>query len=92
MSREGVFIMVKHFTCSARQAEARQIPKVKGRGLKAVLALTVILALAACGDSDEEIYERAYEEGYNDGQYDVCDELKGVSAAIEAKLRNCRGF
>ncbi len=60
--------------------------------MKAALALTIMLVLTACGESDDEIYERGYGEGYDDGQYDVCRELDGVAPGIKGSLRGCRGF
>ncbi len=54
-------------------------------------ALTVVL-ISGCGESTEEIYERGYEDGYNQGQYDVCEEAAGISAGVKDRLSNCRGF
>ena len=58
---------------------------------RAGFSLVIALGLGACGD-DEAIREAAYEEGYNDGQYDVCRELGGIAPGVKDRLRHCRGY
>ena len=56
--------------------------------MRMVLALGAILVLVSCGESEEEIYE----EGYNDGQFDVCRELRDIAPGLKDRLRHCRGY
>ncbi|MGF1632181.1 MAG: hypothetical protein ACFCUT_22125 [Kiloniellaceae bacterium] len=60
--------------------------------MKHSLWLAGLLFLAGCGESDDDIYNRAYEEGYNKGQYDVCRELGSIALNLKGRLRNCRGY
>jgi len=56
------------------------------------LALALLLALAACGENPDRAYERGFNEGYDAGQYDVCQELDRRYSNISDQLRNCVGF
>lgn len=63
------------------------------------LCLVVSVGASACGDdeaadeaADEATYDGAYTEGYNDGQYEVCDELEGISPSIKNLVRQCQGY
>ena len=57
----------------------------------AILGAT-LLVLVGCGESEEDICDRGYEEGYSDGQFDVCWELRGISPALKDRLGNCHGY
>ena len=60
--------------------------------MKLLIVLTTTFLLAACGGdgvSDEAIW---FEDGYNEGQYDVCAELASISPSMMQQLRNCQGF
>ncbi len=76
----------------AWQAQARPTSKAKCQEMKAALALAVMLAITACGESEDEIYERGYDEGYNDGQYEVCRELESIAPRLKDQLTGCDGF
>ncbi len=76
----------------AWQAQARQTSKAKGQEMKVALALVVMLAITACGESEDEIYERGYDEGYNDGQYEVCRELESIAPGLKDQLTGCDGL
>ena len=75
-----------------RCAEACQTSQAKDEGMKAALALAVMLTVTACGESEDEIYERGYDEGYNDGQYEVCRELESIAPRLKDQLTGCDGF
>jgi hypothetical protein len=51
--------------------------------------------LSGCGDSEQDVFDRGYDEGYNAGQYDVCRELDNISplaSRMKDEIRNCRGY
>ena len=47
----------------------------KSQELRLMLAAMALIAVAACGESSEDAYERGYDEGYNDALYAVCKAL-----------------
>ena len=53
---------------------------------------TLAALLTACGESADEAYVRGYDEGYNDGQYEVCNDLEGIAPGFKAQLPQCDGF
>ena len=71
-------------------------PKIYGKvEMKRVhlIALSVVLfGLVGCGESTEDAHDRGYEEGYEDGQYEVCRELESIAPALKERLKSCRGF
>ena len=69
---------------SLRPVEKSMTRKTIGRRF----GILLIAMLAGCGESSEEAYER----GYNDGQWDVCNELESVAPGVEGRLQNCRGL
>ena len=60
--------------------------------MKGLVIVAAALFLAACSDSgvsDEAIW---FEDGYNQGQYDVCRELASISRPMMLNLSNCNGL
>lgn len=47
--------------------------------------LSILLLLAACGESTEDTYTRGYKDGHYDGVEKVCDEIKQISGADNAR-------
>ena len=53
---------------------------------------TLAALLTACGESADEAYVRGYDEGYIDGQYEVCNDLERIAPGLKARLQDCDGF
>ena len=50
--------------------------------IRGTILFCVILMVAACGESTEEVFERGYEAGWDD----LCSEIAQFSPRIEAAL------
>jgi len=53
---------------------------------------TLAALLTACGESADEAYVRGYDEGYIDGQYEVCTDLEIIAPELKARLQDCDGY
>ena len=60
--------------------------------MKHIVWAIALLALAGCGEDEQEIRDQAFEEGYDEGQYDVCRELNAIAPRIKDHLKSCQGF
>ena len=58
--------------------------------------IPLLIALAGCGESNDDAYQRGYnvghEDGYNSGQWDACEELGSVAPATKSRLQSCDGL
>jgi len=63
--------------------------KVQIAALFSVLALSMV----GCGESSEDVYDRGYTDGYNEGLYDgkseICNEITDVAPALVGRLSGC---
>ncbi|MDP1668590.1 hypothetical protein [Phaeovulum sp.] len=69
-----------------------QVEKGFERMRLTILLAALALFLAACNENSEEAHDRGYEEGFEDGQFEVCEEIGRVSLAVKALLQSCRGL
>jgi len=58
----------------------------------AVAGVCVSLLLVGCGESSDDAYMRGYDEGYEEGVWEVCAELKDVAPGVEDSLNACYGY
>jgi len=60
--------------------------------MKQIALVVTLLVLVGCGEDEQEIRDRAFEDGYEEGQYDVCRELNSIAPRIKDQIKNCQGL
>ena len=63
---------------------------------RAILGLVIGLAsgiwIFGPDEAPEAAFDRGHETGYNDGQWEVCNEIGDISLNVKNHLSNCDGF